>query len=148
MAVVARVWPASILSDGGTEIKVDGSGFTGASKVYFRDPNGNEYPLKSFTVVNDGLITGVTPNVNGVGARDLFVVVNGKDSTRESMTVSKNDGSGGITPTTIEDYAHRVRAVKSLKRATMPFHGRGGTVGGGSKNSTGGGFSSSSSKQS
>lgn len=142
MAVVTRVWPAEILSDGGTDISVDGSGFTGASKVYFRDPNGTEYPLKSFTIVNDGLITGVTPNVNGRGDRDLFVVVNGKDSMRESMTINKNDGSGGVTPTSIEDYAHRVRAVVSYTMISDPF----ADIGGGGRISAEGGavFSGSS----
>lgn len=77
--VVSTISPSMGNDRGGTAISITGSGFTTVTQILFGDT-----PLASYTIVNDGLITGVTDahvrgpvHVQLIGTNNLGLKVNG-----------------------------------------------------------------------
>ncbi|GHJ49267.1 hypothetical protein Cs7R123_66090 [Catellatospora sp. TT07R-123] len=103
---------------GGNEVTVEGSGFKGASRVYFRDQNSKEYDAQSFKVVSDNRLTAVAPRVNVLGTFHIYVVANGQRSTTPEVDVLVPDGDSmaatgtyGVTAATEPGQHNRITSV-------------------------------------
>ncbi|VVE18922.1 hypothetical protein PAQ31011_03045 [Pandoraea aquatica] len=80
MASISRisVIKASCYKDG--EINIFGSGFTGASQVYFVDAASKKIPASKFTVVNDGQINCLCPPFSQEGIARGHVVIGSEEA--------------------------------------------------------------------
>lgn len=118
---------------GGVTMVVNGSGFTGASRVHFRDQNLKEYDVASYTVDSDSQITLTTPRVNEPGTYHVYVTVNGQKSTTPSVDALAADGDGmagtgtfGVTLTTKPSDANRLQisAISTYDQLSQAFGSR------------------------
>ncbi len=123
MAVITRISTNEALMDGGTEIVVTGRGFTGASKVFFEDPNTTKTDAQSFTIDSDTQITVISPKVRNLGDSWVCVVVQGKENTTplEETVVPDGDslkstGTYGVTTVLRPNDANKLRMVGVLTR--------------------------------
>ncbi|MFQ6332141.1 IPT/TIG domain-containing protein [Nocardia sp. CWNU-33] len=73
MAEITNLSTGMALVDGGTEVIVTGSGFRGASRVYFESQNSKQFDVQSFTVDSDSRITLTSPATPG--ARGTFHII-------------------------------------------------------------------------
>jgi hypothetical protein len=116
MAVITGLSPGEAKQWGGTEITVTGSGFTGASELYFRDMNGKRYDVVDYTVNSDSQITLTSPATGGrIGRFDLYVIVGGRAATNplENTTVWDGDrlsatGTAGGSVVKAQNNANRI----------------------------------------
>ncbi|MFE3753365.1 IPT/TIG domain-containing protein [Nocardia tengchongensis] len=91
--VITKVSPFHVGNTGGTQVTVTGSGFTGASRVYFQNLNGKEFDVQQFTVNSDTSITLISPATTGRSTHQVFVVVGGVDSTVPQVGAMVSDGN-------------------------------------------------------
>ncbi|MDI1462229.1 IPT/TIG domain-containing protein [Catellatospora sp. KI3] len=103
---------------GGNEVTVEGSGFKGASRVYFRDQNLKEYDAQSFKVISDSRLTLIAPKVSDLGTFHIYVIANGQKSTTPETTVTVPDGDTmaatgtfGVTNTTTAGNHNKILSV-------------------------------------
>ncbi|MFE2960481.1 IPT/TIG domain-containing protein [Nocardia tengchongensis] len=97
--VITKVSPFHVGNTGGTQVTVTGSGFTGASRVYFQNLNGKEFDAQ-FNVDNDKQITLISPATPGRSTHQVFVVVGGVDSTVPQVPGAVSDGDSLASPGT------------------------------------------------
>ncbi|WP_406229488.1 IPT/TIG domain-containing protein [Nocardia sp. NBC_01009] len=93
MAKVTSISPSSAKYTGGEQVVVSGSGFTGATEVYFEDANYRKHPAQ-FTVNSDAQITVTCPAMERARKTHLFVIVGGKESTIRQVPSLQPDGDG------------------------------------------------------
>ncbi|MFC9344233.1 IPT/TIG domain-containing protein [Streptomyces sp. NPDC057020] len=125
--VVTKVSLLLALRAGGQEIVITGSGFAGATRVYFRDQNRNETDAKTFRVNSDSQITATTPAVKDDGVHHVYVTVGGSTSTTPSKPALAPDGDGlaatgtfGVNVTSAPSDANQLRFVMSLPNFRLP----------------------------
>lgn len=113
--VITNLSPPGASPAGGQELTITGSGFTGATRVYFRDQNRKETNAKTFRVISDTKITATTPAVDA-GTHHVYVVAGGSTSTTPSTTVIAPDGDGmaatgtfGVNVTSAPSDANRLQ---------------------------------------
>jgi len=121
---VTGVAPNSGPIAGGTDVTITGTGFTGATEVFFGE---STTQAQSFTVVSDTKITAKTPAVPAHGARHVFVTTPGGTSAKNaadsfvfkgplpaitSISPSSGPTDGGTEVTITGTDFSRVRAVK------------------------------------
>ncbi|MFC8529268.1 IPT/TIG domain-containing protein [Nocardia sp. NPDC057227] len=95
MAKVTGISPKSAKYTGGEQVVVSGSGFTGATRVFFEDVNSKAYDAQ-FTVDSDSRITVTTPAMERDRKTHLFVIVGGQESNVAQVRVEDPDGQGII----------------------------------------------------
>lgn len=57
----------TVIPNGRNRVVLTGSGFTGATRVYFRDPKQKQYDAAEFNVDSDTQITSYSPRVDNIG---------------------------------------------------------------------------------
>ncbi|MRH93431.1 hypothetical protein GFY24_39515 [Nocardia sp. SYP-A9097] len=93
MTRVTSISPNRAKYTGGEQVVVSGSGFTGATEVFFEDVNFRKYPAQ-FTVNSDTQITVTCPAMDRDRKTHLFVIVGGQESTIRQVPSLESDGDG------------------------------------------------------
>ncbi|GAA5086914.1 IPT/TIG domain-containing protein [Nocardia iowensis] len=117
-AVIKGLYPAMVQESGGEKVTVTGFGFTGASRVFFRNhhyPKRPEHDVQDYTVDDDWHITLTTPKTPDRGPYDVYVVVDNQESTTPLVETTasdgdsmRNTGTGGITRVTVPSAANQI----------------------------------------
>ena len=87
------VTPGAGPLEGGTTVTLSGSGFTGATTIFFGDAS-----TENFTVDSDGTITAVTPAYDLSGPADVRVEIPGEDATLVDGFEYVNAAITSVTP--------------------------------------------------
>ncbi|MGW0251978.1 IPT/TIG domain-containing protein [Nocardia goodfellowii] len=116
--VIEDLNPKSVGQRGGEKVTVTGSGFPGASRVFFRDhtyPNRPVQDVRDFKVNDYWHITFTSPEIRERGDYDVYIVVEGKESTTPLVDAYVSDGdalantgTGGLTRVTVPSDANKI----------------------------------------
>ncbi|VVE18854.1 hypothetical protein PAQ31011_03042 [Pandoraea aquatica] len=81
MATITKVAVVKATCREGGEFEIWGSGFSGASEVYFVDAASTKIPVTSFTVVDDGTISCACSKFTQAGLARAYVVIGDEEAS-------------------------------------------------------------------